>query len=306
MLAEWKFDTTERMIAYRIDLVDDRGFVNAVPIRRNVRMLEDRPPVVRFLPESDRHPDPTNYFGKGNPQDYEWGDRMPLPEGGRIMVIYNAHSEQGIGRVNIRYRVYPKGVDLNAYPEEIQKIQHPRDDPGYKIYALYELKPVTANLNVVGKFVPDLGLFEKSWQGLSEDARDKVNIDFYSFPSPSPSTVPAGLEAGGRFNFEIDGLKKIMPDGSTAKLEVGDTVELFVEVFDKNPLPGPNGQPRAAGYTREARRKIVVTGLDALYAIEMRDKEKDRRKENLEKLRKDQENVFKQPEEPAPPKKSDQ
>ena len=195
--AEWKFPTTEKMIAYRIDLVDDRGFVNSVPIRRNIRMLEDRPPVVTFLPESTRNPDPNDFGGRGDPRVYEWGDKMPLSEDGRIMVIFNSHSEQGISRVNIRYRVFPKGVDLNAYPEEIQKIQHPRDDPNYKIYAMQILKPVVADTNVVGNFVPGLGLFEKSWQGLSKQARDaKVNIEFYSFPSPSPGTVPG--RAGGR------------------------------------------------------------------------------------------------------------
>ena len=100
--------------------------------------------------------------------------------------------------------------------------------------------------------------------------------------------------------FEIDKLQKIMPDGSTAKLEVGDTVELFVEAFDKNPLGN-----RAPGYTKEARRKIVVTPEDAYYASKMRDEENARRKESLDKLRKDQENVFKPPveEPPSPPKK---
>jgi hypothetical protein len=294
--AEWRFPTTPRMIGYRIELVDDRGFVNAVPIRRNIRMLDDRPPVVTFMPESDRNPDPTDYFGRGDPRSYEWGDKLPLAEDGRIMVIYRASSEQGIGRVNIRYRVYPRGVSLDTYPEDVQKIQHPREDPENKVYSKLTLKPVTADLKTVGPFVADLGLFEKSWQGLSEDARNRVNIEFYAFPAAVPGSAPAELDAGGRYNFEISGLEKKLPDGTTAKLELGDTVELFVEVFDKNPLPG-----RAPGYTREARRKIVVSSKEANDTIKMRDIQEKRLQDKLNRLLEDQANVFKEPKEP--PKK---
>src|SRR5579883_1385081 len=298
MAAEWRFPTTPKMIAYRIDLVDDRGFINAVPIRRNIRMLEDRPPVVEFLPESTRHPDPKNeYEGSLKAKvDFEWGDKWPLAEGGRIMVIYNAKSEQGISRANIRYRVVPRGVSLDAYPKDIQDIQHPRDYPENKVYGKLTLKPITADLKVVGNYVPDLGLFERSWDGLNglkRAERMKVNVEFYSFPSLVPGVVPAGMEAGGRYMFEVDQLTKLMPDGTTAKLELGDTVELYVEVFDKNPTPG-----RAPGYTREARRKIVVTADDAFFAIKMRDEQNKRLQDKLRELTADQENVFKRHDEP--------
>ena len=302
--AEWKFPTTPKMIAYRLELVDDRGFKNpdAVPIRRNVRMLEDRPPVVTFLPESDRHPDPNEFGAKGDPRVYDWGDKMPLSEDGRIMVIYHARSEQGIGRANVRYRVFPKGVALDAYPEEIQKIQHPRDDPENKVYAKLPLKPVAADLKTVGGYVPDLGLFEQSWRGLDEPARDRVNIEFYSFPSPAPGGAPAGLEAGGRYNFEIAGLQKVMPDGTTAKLELGDTVELYVEAFDKNPAGN-----RVPGYTKEARRKTVVTSADAAYAIVMRNEQTKRLQDKLRDLAADQANVFREPTGPKEePKEEDE
>ncbi len=299
--AVWLFPTTGTMIGYRLELLDDRGFVNSVPIRRNVRMLEDRTPVVTFMPESTRHPDPEDYDGRPEAKvAHEWGDRLPLAEGGRVMVIYHARSEQGIGRANVAYRVIPKGVAPDAYSKELQDIQHPRQDPEGKLFTRLTLKPVTADLNTVGAYVPDLGLFEKSWFKLSKLDRFRVNIEYYSFPSPSPSTEPGGMEAGGRYMFEIDGLiKKIpQPDGTftNAKLEVGDTVELFVEVFDKNPTPG-----RAPGYTKEARRKIVVTGEDAGQAIKMRDEQNKRLQDKLRDLAADQANVFKQTVAPTPP-----
>jgi hypothetical protein len=310
LAAEWRFPTTPRMIGYRIELVDDRKFVNAVPIRRNVRMLEDRPPVVTFMPESTRHPDPSVYYRKSKDEaerlarlerakrELEWGDKLPLAEGGRIMVIYHARSEQGVGRANIRYRVIPKGVSLDSYPEEIQQIQHPSKDPENKVFDRLPLKPITADLSVVGPYVLDLGLFERSWQGLDPLAQDRVNIEFYSFPSPAPGAEPAAMEAGGRYWFEIDGLQKKLPDGTTAKLEVGDTVELFVEVFDKNPLPG-----RGPGYTKEARRKIVVTPQEAEKLANMRNEQHNKLQDKVDELIKDQENVFKEPKGTEPPKK---
>jgi hypothetical protein len=301
--AEWRFPTTPRMIGYRIELTDERGFHNAVPIRRNIRMAEDRPPEVTLLPESDRHPDPNDFYGQGDPKVYEWGDKMPLTADGRIMVIYDARSPQGVGAVNVRYRVIPKGVDLAAYPKEFQDIQHPKDDPENRVFAKLPLKPVTADLTKVGRFVPDLGLFEQSWQGLDEFARDRVNVEFYAVPSPDPANVPPALEAGGRYNFEVAALEKVLPDGSRAKLEVGDTVELFVEAFDKNPSPGPGGRPRPAGYTKEARHKIVVSPADAAFAANQRNEQNKRLQDKLRDLTADQESVFKANEEPEPKKK---
>ena len=296
--AVWLFPTHEKMIGYRLELTDDRGFVNSVPIRRTVRMLDDRPPVVTFMPESTRHPDPEDYDGKPEAKvAHEWGDRLPLAEGGRVMVIYDARSEQGVSRADIAYRVIPRGVAPDALPKEWQTIQHPRQDwnlpENQKVFKRLRLKPVAADLKTVGNYVPELGLFEKSWQGLNKFDRFKVSIEFYSFPSPAPGKEPAGLEAGGRYMFEIDGLEKTVPDGNggftAAKLEVGDVVELYVEAYDKNPTPG-----RPPGHTREARRKIVVTGEEALTAIKMRDEQNRRLQDKLRDLAADQANVFRQ------------
>ncbi|MBM3979321.1 MAG: hypothetical protein FJ304_03370 [Planctomycetes bacterium] len=301
--AAWRFPTSDKTIAYELELVDDRGFPNAVAIRRVVRMLEDRAPVVAFLPETTRHPDPTNEF-EGNLKhkvDYEWGDKMPLPEGGRVMVIYHAKSEQGISRANLRYRVIPRGVAVDSYPEWFRDIQHPAQDPEAKVFDRLTLTPITADLKTVGNYVLDLGLFEKSWQGLSREARFRENVEFYSFPSPFPD-VPAGLDAGGRYMFEVDRLTKYIPDPDdpkkvkVAKLEIGDTVELFVEAYDKNPgraLPG---------YTKEARRKLVVTSDEAYAATKMRDEQNRRLQDKLRDLTKDQQNVFKVDEPKKEPK----
>ena len=291
--AAWVFPTTPRMIGYRIELEDDRGFTNPVVIRRNIRMWEDRPPTVAFRPESTRNPDPSSRDWEPgvNPRDFEWD--MPLGPDGRVQVIFNAHSDVGLRAANIVYRVIPKGVQMDLYPEEYQRIQHPREDPNGIVYSRLPLKPFTGDpvKLKLGRFVAELGKFEQSGQF--------GEVEFYSFPSPNPAEEPGALDAAGCQVFETSGLTKKMPDGTTAKLEVGDTVELYVEVFDK--LPGRDGKPdpnRPAGYTREARRKIVMSVEDANRAFLLRDEARHRLRDKLQDIANDQADVFR-------PKKSE-
>jgi hypothetical protein len=341
--AAFGFATTKAMIGYRIELEDERGFRNPTQIRRNVRMWDDRPPAVEFKPESTRDPNMYDPFSGGgnpkeyNPKEFEW--EMPLTADGVIQVIYAARSEVGVRGANIRYRVIPKGVQFDAYPEAYKAIQHPQNDPNLLVYdrlpltrfdGKYDMKrlePFTPNLGLfelidrlrcaeeghIGPFDLDLGLFRYSLRGLSRYERNRVNVQFYPLPSRDPANEPAELAAHGRYNFEVGGLlKKIperLPDGTiilkTAKIEVGDTVELYVEAVDKVGALRPNGQPvldkngnpipdvnRAAGYSREARRKIVVTEAEADIAIRQRDEARQKLQDKLRDLAADQAEVF--------------
>ncbi len=273
--ASFGFDTKPRMIGYRLELEDDRGFTNPVQIRRNIRMWEDRPPVVDFKPESTRNPNPWDFYGQGNPKDYEWD--MALGPNGVVVVTFNGHSDVGVRAANIRYRVIPKGVQFDHYPEEYKRIQHPREDPNLIVYDRLPLTRFSGKFDVeklrpfvprrglfelvdrvrcyaagnIGPFDPDLGLFRYSYQGIPGPERNRVNVEFLPFLSRNPVGEPGEVEGVGRYHFEASGLlKKIperQPDGSvvmkTAKIDVGDTVEVYVEVFDK---VGAAGQERAA------------------------------------------------------------
>jgi hypothetical protein len=238
---------------------------------------EDKPPTVVFMPESTRHPDPNDFDGgEEAKQAHDWGDRMPLTVDGRIMVIYHAKSDNGIRAANLRYRVVAKGVAVGDYPEEYRKIAHPRDDPKAIVFPRLPLKPFEGDPEKLklGKFDPDLGLFEKSWQGLDGPKRGErfgVNVEFYLFPG--------GKEAGGRINLLAAGVLKTVPDGKggvkTAKVEVGDAIELYVEVFDN--ATNPDGKPdrtRPAGYTAKPRQKTVVTPEEAFRVIRERNQKK--------------------------------
>ena len=306
--AGWTFPTSEKLIGYRIELTDARGFTSPAPARRGVRMLPDEPPAVEFKKESTRNPDPTAFDGKGDPRIYEW-DSMPVAfrpttggdgETGPMQIIYAARSELGVGKVNLAYRVVPKGLDPQTLPEAIRDIQHPRQDPAGRVFTRLPLKATTADVKKVGRWVPDLGLFEKSFAGLDRFARTRVQVEFYPIPSATPATEPGELEAGGRYNFLTDGLRKIRPDGTPGRLEVGDTIEVYMEVFDKYSawLEARGGRPRPAGYTREARRKPIVTEEDAYILTRQRDEAQRKLQDKLRDLADDQRNVFQPPRPP--------
>jgi hypothetical protein len=272
--AQWKFPTSRKTIGYRIELTDPRGFTSPAPARRGVLMWpEEQPPTVEFRRESTRNPDPTDFYAQGDPRLYEWD--IPVAwqptgapgegETGPIQITYAARSELGIGRVNLAYRVIPKGEE----PESL----HPRDDPSERVFKRLPLSPYTADTAKVGKWVPDLGLFEWSYVRelgpprtyVSRAERSRIQVELYKLPSADPATDPGELEAGGRYNFQTNGLKKTGSNAMLAKLEVGDTVEVYVEVFDKYAayLEGKKLPARQAGYTREPRRKTIVSEEDA-------------------------------------------
>lgn len=303
--AGWTFPVQDKLIGYRIELTDGRGFVSPAPARRGVRMLPDEPPAVVFHKETTRHPDPTEFLGQGDPRLYEW-DSMPIAfrptangdgETGPMQIIYSARSELGVGKVNLAYRVVPKGFDPQTLPEAVRDVQHPRQDPGGMVFTRLRLEPVTADLRKVGRWVPELGLFEKSFARLNPLARSRVQVEFYAVAAANPATEPGGLEAGGRYNFQTDGLRKRRADGTPGRLEVGDTIELYVEVFDRYSawLEAKGGRPRPAGYTREARRKTIVTEEDAELLTRQRDEAQRKLQDKLRDLADDQRGVFQPP-----------
>ncbi|MFO0805745.1 MAG: hypothetical protein U0791_21795 [Gemmataceae bacterium] len=295
--AEWNFPTTAKSIGYRIELEDQRGFKSPSPARRGIRMLPDEPPAVQFMKESNRNPDPNEFDGKGDPRIYEWDFPVAFRPGvpgegdtGPIQIIYSARSELGVGRVNIAYRVIPKG-------EQAENV-HPRDDLAGKHYNRLPLSKTAADVSKVGKWVPDLGLFEKSFAGIgrSDPRRRTTQVEFYPVPSVDPDSLPGELEAGGRYNFQTGGLRKKGIDGTESKLEVGDTIELYMEVFDKYAThleaKKTGGPLRPAGYTREAKRKIIMNEEDAYLLIKQRDEAQRKLQDKLRDIADDQRDVF--------------
>ena len=212
-------------VAYRIQVVDENNFENVNPPRRGIGSGIYKAPTVKLLAEVLKDPNPEIH--NGPLEDYAV-DGMPLAVSGQqqVQIAYHARSPLGISKVFIWYRVNPTDREKDAW-------------------SMLPLAPTEADLAKMGPFVPELGAFLNS--GV------EGSVEFYSFPSPDPEREPAGIEAGGRINFQTKSLQKTLPNGDKAKLEVGDQVEFLVAAFDRNPDPN-----RPAGES-QSRIKAVVS-----------------------------------------------
>lgn len=242
--AELTAEIPPAAVAYRVHLTDDNGFANLNPPRRGIAVAPDDPPRVNLLAEVLKDPGET-----GPLEDYEVNG-MPLLLGGQVLIGYTARSPLGLSRAEIMYRVNDSDT-----------------------WVPFPLAPTEADVNVVGRFVPELGVFEKSGT--------EGQVEFYRLPSPAPGEVPPGLEAGGRYNFKTKDMIKF-DKGQQAKLVVGDRVEFYVAVYDRN--PAKNRPPGRS----ESRIKMVVT-LDQL---EDWNAQHARSAERLRQLRERQQGVF--------------
>lgn len=208
-----RFPLPPRPSAYRVEVEDEYGFANLHPPRRGISLAPDNPPMVRLLPEVLKDPK------EEGPLDDFRVDWMQLRLGGQIQVGYEAASPIGLDRAFLVYRV--------------------RSGEQWTAWTPLPLTPTAADEAKVGRFVPELGLFEESGPF--------GQVEFYRVPSPDPDNVPPGLAAGGRVNFQTAALRKRKKAGDrweTVPLEIGDLVEIRVAVYDRNPVPAqPPSQP---------------------------------------------------------------
>ncbi len=104
-----------------------------------------------------------------------------------------------------------------------------------------------------GPFEPRQGAFARS------GPRDQV--EFHAVPSPNRQITPGRTEGGGRLDFQTRGIPG---------LKVGDRIEFYVEVFDRNPESARN--PGRS----ETRQKIIVTTADLLAWIDQMLRQEER------------------------------
>ena len=211
--------------AYRIHCRDEFSFVNLYPPTRGITLTPDRPPEVRLLPEVLKDPK------EDGPLDDYSVEGMPLRLGGQIQVGWYAKSPLGLARAYIVYRI--------------------NDGP----WTSLTLTKTTADETAMGRFVPELGLFLESGP--------LGQVEFYPIPAKDSEAEPDGLTAGGRFNFKTSALKKRVKSGdgwTTAELELGDTVEIRVALFDRKPVETqpPTTAPPFVGSASEDKPTITV------------------------------------------------
>jgi hypothetical protein len=204
-----EFDLPPGVSGYRIEVADEHGFANLVAPRRGITLLPDRPPAVTLtkevlLPGWEPLNDVTE-------KDYDIKG-MPLVIGGRAPIGYAARSDLGLSDAFLLYRVKSGEGSRREYGP----------------WAALPLAPVEVpDPDAVGRFRPDLGVFEKY-------DIDK-NVEFYRLPSPDPESEPPGRVAGGRYFFHTAALTRPLPGGGQVPLAVGDEVQLRVAVFDRKP-----------------------------------------------------------------------
>jgi hypothetical protein len=206
-----------------VDVKDVHGFANSTPPRRGVQISPDDPPVVRLLPE--RYGEPGT-----RPSDEDIIEGLPIPLGGQVPIAYTCRSPQGVGKAQLRYRVNDRGP-----------------------WVALPLRVVDADANS-GPFDPALGTFANAQYG--------QQVEFHPVPSADRETTPDYLTGGGRFDFQTAELTKLTEDGRLAKLEIGDRVEFYVEVFDRN--PAPNRPPGRS----EGRIKEVLSASEVLLRLD--------------------------------------
>jgi hypothetical protein len=221
--ATGSFDLTPDLIAYSVDVKDANGFANSTPPRRGIQIAADDPPVVRLLPE--RYAEPGSMAS-----DEDIVEGLPVPIGGQIPIAFTCRSPQGVGRAFLRYRVNDRGPWV---PLPLKVIDA---DPKW------------------GPFDPNRGTFAMAEYG--------QQVEFHPVPSPDRDTLPDYLSGGGRFDFQTAELTKVTEDGKLAKLEVGDRVEFYVEVYDRN--PAPNRPPGRS----ESRLKEILTPAEVLSRLD--------------------------------------
>jgi hypothetical protein len=210
-----QFDVQPEHTGYRVECEDVNGFANLFPPRRGIAHAPDEPPLVTLLQEVMK--DPKEF---GPLEDFEVNG-MPLVTGGQLQVAYTAKSPIGLRAAQLTYRV-------NEGP-----------------WTVLPLNLTTGDPEKVGRFLPEIGAFVESGP--------YGTVEFYLIPATDPNEAPSGLEAGGRLNFQTAALTKLDAGGAATRLEVGDRVEYFVEVFDRDPTPDrPPGRS-------ETRIKPVVT-----------------------------------------------
>jgi hypothetical protein len=89
-------------------------------------------------------------------------------------------------------------------------------------------------------------------QGVFATSGLRDQVEFHAVPSADPRLSPGRTEGGGRLDFQT----RAIPD-----LKVGDRIEYFVEVFDRNPDSVQAGRS-------ETRQKTIVTTQELLAWID--------------------------------------
>lgn len=275
--AEVVFQPRPDEVAYRLEVVDRNGFENRDRPQRTLRSEPADPPQVSLLPE---------YFSRidrGFSEEHEV-EGIPLLAGERIRIAYRCTTPYGLSRAQLRYRVLTEEEAQLLGEDGVRRFNRP-----WQTLLLPEISGTLAS----GPFDPRRGVFHHSGR--------EAQVYYHAVPAADFDTL-GGVTGGGRFDFQTRPLTvgtirfeflaaltgsptvpllagapwaalalSLEPAATpTRPLAVGDRVEFFVEVFDRNPDPDrPPGRS-------ERRWKVVVTEQRLMEWIIQKDDQKQR------------------------------
>ncbi|MCI0657720.1 MAG: hypothetical protein L0170_11705 [Acidobacteria bacterium] len=200
---EGLFELRAGETAYRVLVEDHHGFANAIPPKRGIAIVPEEPPKVHLLAER------FEYSGEAHGSEDSEVDGMPIPIGGPIRLSYYCEHPYGLDHARLAYRVIKpaQANDSGAADASIP----------WQYLPLAEVRGTEA----VGLFDLRRGRFAKS--GFLDQ------VEFHPTPSPDPALVLGRLEGGGSFDFQTKPISGV---------QVGDQIELRIEVFARNPALG--------------------------------------------------------------------
>ncbi|MHB1423574.1 MAG: hypothetical protein ACYC3I_10340 [Gemmataceae bacterium] len=220
--------------AYRIVVRDEFGLENNDKPRRGIHTGAVDAPEVALLPET--LPASRKRAGEDASTEDDEIEGIPILLGQRVPIAYECKAVYGLSHARLRYRVIPRTAS--------------REDDGEPAENDFLPLPLGRRLGAA-----DLAPPRGSWER-----------EFFARPSDDPDTL-GGIEGGGRYDFDSAGI----PDGKGGllKLQEGDRIQFYVEVFGR---ADPDGAPG-----RSALREKEVVNQKAFWAwIEKKEDHKER------------------------------
>jgi len=207
-----KYLQTLQVNRYRLSAVDRFGFESRTDPHRSIDILLPDPPHVELLPE--RIPD----FGKPITEEDIIKD-IPVPPGGDVVIMYTCHSPIGFPDP-----VPGLGKRLNSPARLMLRVN---EEPVPRIYLLDEIPQTQES----GEY--DLNRAEFANPAYMVKLQRQSNgVPFHAKTGDVERGIPR-TNAGGVYFFPTRGLKKTAEDGTLKDLEIGDSLEFWIEVTDR-------------------------------------------------------------------------
>jgi hypothetical protein len=224
--------------AYRIVVRDEFGLENNDKPRRGIRTAAVDPPEVALLPETLSARD-------GQTTEDDEIEGIPILLGQRVPLAYECKAVYGLSHARLRYRVI-------AHTASRDEDGEPRDTDFLPL-------PLGKGRGASGRAFPR-GAWER---------------EFFTRPAEDPDHLD-GTEGGGNYDFDSSGI----PDGKGGllKLQEGDRIQFYVEVFGR---ADPEGTPGRS----VLREKEIVNQKDFWAWVEKKEDHKERIRQLEERQR---------------------